>query len=109
MKLSTIIREAANNYLSQKGDVSFGLIGLSAGKYDYSCDAIRNALSLHYPNYSEYYFAQECLESILKSFGTPIHSTLAFEEFEEGEERQSVRYAWLMFLADVAEEENLEI
>lgn len=109
MKLSTIIREAANKYLSEKGDVGFGFIGLSAGKYDFSCDAIRNAVSLRIKNTTEFYYAENYLQHILRTFGTPVDSTNAFGEFEEGEERQSVRYAWLMFLADVAEEENLEI
>lgn len=31
-----------------------------------------------------------------------------FDEFEEGPERQSVRYAWLMFAADMAEEFGLD-
>lgn len=31
-----------------------------------------------------------------------------FDEFAEGPERQSVRYAWLMFAADMAEEFGLD-
>lgn len=38
----------------------------------------------------------------------PFQSGNAMAEFAKGEERQGVRYAWLMFAADIAEEWNIE-
>ncbi len=45
----------------------------------------------------------------LKGLGCPVGSSSAFERFEEGEERQGVRYMWLLLAMHVAEDEGIEI
>lgn len=107
MKVSTILREAANLHLHLYKDGTlpgFSYIGEEGVVFEYTCDAIQHAVRMNKLAHVGYYF-----ENLMLSFGVPVYSCHAFDEFKRGEERQSVRYAWLMFAADIADEEGLEV
>jgi hypothetical protein len=110
MKISTVLREAANtnlwdgmNYQLRKSDPMYSEKDCAAiqGKSQYSCDAFHH-FNMHHITYE---FQKE-IEDFLYELGLNPETINAFTEFEPGEERQSVRYAWLMFAADIAEEEG---
>lgn len=93
-RVCDIIRDAADNYL-WKG-----------GKYEsrselFSCCAITSALA-------EYNYSGNALDSWLREFGVDP-SVDEFRGYPNGVETQSIRYAWLMLIADIAEEEEFEI
>lgn len=112
MKISEVLRDCANNRLwdgtnfNERLDVSQSQCEIDSafqqGKKTYSCDTFHPEY-----NYQVSFSFKREIENFLASLGLPWRSRNAFEEFEAGEERQSVRYAWLMFAADVAEEEGL--
>jgi len=85
---------------------------LAADEYldyrDYSCHAIVDALfNLAHEKsviYEDEDFIGFLIESTLEELGLNINCTDQFNEFPEGEVRQSVRYAWLKFCALLVEE-----
>lgn len=112
MKISTLLRKAANEHLwvggkyyNQQGEV-------------FSCSAVIAAARDTYPNFcwwplkeNENLYKRKALQekalAFLYELGCPVCSTTAFNEFKIGKTRQAVRYAWLMFAAQVAKEEGL--
>ena len=107
VKLADIIREAADIALNPKGKKD------KPTNSTYSCDVI------HYYFYQKhgvtFWLSPKQLEvqnqfhSLVRSMGCDTLSMKAFEEFTEGIERQSVRYAWLEMVALVAEDEDIEV
>lgn len=116
MKISTLLRKAANNHLwvggkyyNQQGEV-------------FSCIAVTAAINAKYP-ISKWWPSDRTPEdrialekrdrlsdkamAFLNSLGCATYSTKAFSEFKGNKQRQAARYAWLMFAAQVAEEEGL--
>jgi hypothetical protein len=108
VKLADIIREAA--------DIALNPEGKNDSRYDstYSCDTIYYYFKQK-EKVSHLWLSPKQLEvkkqfhSLVKSMGCDTHSMKAFEEFTEGTERQSIRYAWLEMVALVAEDENIEV
>lgn len=101
-KISKILREAADEYLSPTGCES-----LDCAKY--SCDAVYNACYKYkvspdaiYVNVI--YFLEEL--GVLAHYGD-YHRPQFADEFEAGPERQGARFLWLDFAALVAEDEGL--
>jgi hypothetical protein len=45
----------------------------------------------------------------LKQLGCRVGSSAAFNSFDPGEERQGVRYMWLLLAMHVAEDEGIEL
>ncbi len=85
-------------------------------RWRYSCDAIGTACG-YYKGYFDSYqvptgrqIAKQLFDkatAFASAAGCPCLQTTAFDEFEIGEERQSARYSWLMFLATLAREEGV--
>lgn len=94
-KVYDIIRAAADEYLWD-GVSSFDV----KEKVSYSCVAVFRALLKRGYNGA-------CLDSWIKSFGCNPNRA-GFSEFRN-EDIQPARYAWLMLLADIAEEEGFEV
>lgn len=90
MKISTILRRAADKHLACDEVEKFP-------KWEYSCDAA--SFNLNWPSQTRVIIA-------LSDFGVPVHSTFAFSEFPEGEIRQGARFLWLDFAALVLESEG---
>lgn len=100
MKLSELLRAAANEALWNGYRAVFR--GDETGIAEYSCNAVME---------QEYRCALGDLRGLgagyfLSTLGVSIGSLSEFDEFAYGIERQAVRYAWLMFAADIAEEEG---
>lgn len=96
--LHEVIRYAADNLLASAP--------FMPGLYLYSCDVMRpvnNKFSTE--------IVYEKYMSLVESMGlkNPSLNLCAFDEFEAGSTRQSVRYAWMQFVADIAEEEGITI
>lgn len=106
VKISDILNRAADEYLAPNLYLAY------SPEYNYdgtfSCDAVYDAIQ-ELPISDDLPLIGFIFD-FLESLGLQKASTnyCAFEEFEEGEERQQVRYAWLKFAAMIAEEENLE-
>lgn len=97
MKPSEIVRIAADEFLWDGGHHR----DPSGWHNAWSCCAIENAL------YSRRMLSDEVSRVIfntLEKMGMDKYSLEAFKEFKRGEEQQSVRYAWLHFVADYLEE-----
>lgn len=107
VKLADIIREAADIALNPKGknDTVFNST--------YSCDVIHYYFCRKYGSTFWLSPKQAAVQSIFHvlvySMGCNTGSMYEFEEFKEGSERQSVRYAWLELVALVAEDEDIEV
>lgn len=89
MKLSTRLRKAANEKL-------WDGYGSCIGREIYSCIAVDEVRG---PGAHDVVAA-----TFLADMGVHINGLNEFKEFRLGPERQSVRYAWLMFAAMYAEE-----
>ena len=93
MKISAILRDAANNHLWDGREAR--RIGAL-----YSCHAVHRALDA-YPGLRE---SMDDVFSFLTWMGVDTPKGNLFDEFKTCREQQQVRYAWLMFAADFAEE-----
>jgi hypothetical protein len=47
--------------------------------------------------------------AFLRELGCAVGSTKVFDRYERGEERQGVRYMWLLLAMHVAEDERIEL
>lgn len=96
--LHEVIRYAADNLLAKATRLP--------GQSSYSCDVML-------PGYNKFStgIVHEKYLNLVKSMGldTSCLNLSAFDEFEAGSTRQSVRYAWMQFVADIAEEEGITI
>jgi fructose-1,6-bisphosphatase len=109
-KISTILRNAANNYLWNGENYSqfAGKTALTEAEAANSVNKCRLSCDTFNPYHNKSVNCAEMLKckNFLEELGLNAESYNAFNEFKVGEERQSVRYAWLMFAADIAEEEG---
>jgi|OpeIllAssembly_1097287.scaffolds.fasta_scaffold01773_5 hypothetical protein len=103
--ISKLLRRAANKHLwdGKHSEVWTKDSEVTDGKEPYTCDSIYRAAMANRSDWATYYAAMD----FLRGLGCPTDSLRAFHEFTFGEERQGARYAWLMFAAAVAEEQNL--
>ena len=93
MKISEILRKAADRHLS------------SDGKDDFQ-------RRIDFYSYVAVIYASGALdarpaEHFLQTLGVSLDSPSEFDEFPEGEIRQGARFLWLDFAALVAEDEGL--
>jgi len=113
MKLSTLLRKAANNHLWD-GDEE------DHEKEYYSCIAVEEAIyTVVNVNgrwsdnvaWNKVYRQRAQLKnrasSFLKELGCPIDASCTFNNFRKIKEKQAARYSWLMFAAQIAKEEGL--
>ena len=94
--IAEILHHAADYYLWDGGNKRCNTAA-------YSCVAILELLGDSHIGFK----TSDCLFDGIADLGLEIHSMVAFEEFEFGEERQAVRYAWLKFCAMLAEEQGV--
>jgi hypothetical protein len=97
--LADVLWEAANVHLSPHD--SYGWNG-------YTCCAVACAINLR----DEYEYAEETEAlKFLATLGcnTGSHGNVLTALFDEGEERQGVRYMWLLLAMHVAEDEGIEL
>jgi len=97
MKISEILRDAADRYLWD---------GSRGGHQVFSCGAVENVLN-DMTNLEDYAYAYHHTFLFLKELGVNIHSEYEFDEVPRGEIRQCARFLWLDFAALVAEDEGL--
>jgi hypothetical protein len=98
MKISEILRLAANEYLAASRDDYF-----CTNKKRFSCDAVEQAVR-QAPDVSLF-----VVYEFLQKLGVGIRSIREFREFESSyelitEEAQGARFLWLHFAALVAED-----
>lgn len=105
MPLSTVLRTAATLLWAGKGQEPKSAFFGDKGKFKYSCDAVGAAcwqLFKLQPN--------TCVgeaRSFLALHGVDNTSLASFDGYGfTQQEIQAVRYAWLMFMADIADEEG---
>jgi hypothetical protein len=95
--LADVLWEAANEHLdSGDDDENFNS--------RFTCDAVRHA--------SGSYNNMNLVLPILYGFGLPSDADARydlFEHFEKGEQRQGVRYMWLLLAMHVAQDERIQI
>jgi hypothetical protein len=92
VKISTILRKAANEHLPYRVRDEF-----SDTPSPFSCDAVNEASNGKDLEASQF----------LLSLGCFVGSCVQFAEFSVGPERQGARFFWLHFAALVAEDEGL--
>lgn len=104
--LSEVLREAANKHLSV--DLSNFHPYISDIRVC-SCEAVASALGG-----GDYYFdagwgvfRRTKTARFLRSLGCDINTSAGFNHIQSGEQRQGVRYMWLLLAACVAEDEGL--
>ena len=108
MKISTILRKAANDHLWMGTSDGWRKRGADdVNKSFFCCDAVDQARdTIKYQSWSAYYADEERIRNFLQSLGQGIGFS-EFKEFDNDElARQEIRYTWLMFAADIAEEEG---
>lgn len=96
-KIADTLRRAADEHLWDGVAIGSRTSAGNCGQA-YSCGAVWQCLNnwdIHSP-------------AIIHLHNLGVGVSAQFEEFEQGPERQSVRYAWLMFAADMAEEFGLD-
>jgi hypothetical protein len=94
--LADVLWTAANEHLQSDDDEN--------RNSHFTCDAIRYA--------SGSYDNMKLVLPILYGFGLPSDADDRydlFEHFEEGEQRQGVRYMWLLLAMHVAQDERIQI
>lgn len=99
-RVAELLRRAANENLHEGFDPTSNAV---SGFYDprvhtYSCNAIEHAAMRK--GWGDYVLIKRHLGNL----GLDCGAGADFAEFMGGPVRQSVRYAWLMFAADLAEE-----
>jgi hypothetical protein len=100
-QLADVLWEAANRWLTHNGF-------LHGFDQWFSCNAIETALGG--PNDWIGAFRRfPDVEAWLVELGCPVHSNWALTEFNAGEERQGVRYMWLLLAMHVAEDEGITV
>jgi hypothetical protein len=102
VKLADVLWEAANRYLA---------LGVSSEEppYEFSCPAITCALNNGATVYLSVKADNEYVHNWLRSLGCESDSWSCFKGFAAGEERQGVRYMWLLLAMHVAEDEGIEL
>lgn len=98
--LSEILWEAANEHLSCDSSIDFR----GWDESHFTCDAIRYSVGV--------YDAARRVIRILETFGLPSDAydrDDIFGEFDAGEERQGVRYMWLLLAMQAAEDEGIRV
>lgn len=97
IKISTILRKAANEHLRLSAE--------PCNKAKYCCDAIDSAI-FEMRSSSSLYSLEEDVRDFLTEMGQGVGLS-EFKEFDYNQDvQQEVRYTWLMFAADIAEEEG---
>jgi len=103
MKISEILRKAADEHLKSVDDYD-------EGRMRYSCNAVSNACSTLDRNHAENF---KRVMDFLIELGVDCGRTdnginpQFANDFEAGPERQGARFLWLDFAALVAEDEGL--
>jgi len=112
--LASIFHFAADHCLSNTSHTNIPSEKDSVRQYGFSCDAV--SLATQYLRYSSnsgkinvpvkipLEYSVDTVFTFLKKAGLNVIGIRSFDEFPEGETRQSVRYAWLKFCALLAEE-----
>lgn len=105
IKISTILRKAANEHLWMKTIEEWRNRDwmVDGEKSYFCCDAIDYAIR----NYTQIHWSD--LEMGVWDFMQEMGQGTGLSEFREFDDeltRQEVRYTWLMFAADIAEEEG---
>lgn len=95
MTVAQVLRLAANTCLWNGYARDTGI-----RKAAMSCIAVDVAMDVAGP----YVVPRDKTRQHLRRLGVNCTSTREFDEFPPGPKRQSARYAWLMFAADIAEE-----
>jgi hypothetical protein len=91
-KLSDVLWDAANKHL-------WAGIGTSGNWF--SCTTVWDATSGR---------SNACVATaFLEQLGCDVSSSHCFNDFDDGEEQQGVRYIWLLLAMHVAEDEGIEI
>jgi hypothetical protein len=98
--LADVLCDAANEHLSH--DMKWP--SCSGTPYYYSCSAVWHAQGKE--NYGE---LLPGIADFLEKLGCETGAMGLFSEFKGGEERQGVRYMWLLLAMHVAEDEGIEI
>ena len=98
-KISDILWEAANEYLSEVGSIHLRSGGYG-WKNKYSCLAVYDACE-------EFSVSPYETMNFLEELGVNTDGFYEFNEFDAGEERQGARYLWLMFAYQVALSEGV--
>lgn len=99
MKISAILYKAANEHLwTGEGDWPF----VEKDVEVYSCIAAQKAFPI-----DKFWNFYPKTMAFLQALGCDTNSTECFNEFKDKKTKQAARYAWLMFAAHIAEEENL--
>ena len=106
VKISDILHRAADVYLAATYDNYF-----YHGRNQYSCCAISQAA---HAMYHDFQLANEATDRIykgLRALGLNVSSSTAFDKFIKtrgfSPEKQQARYAWLKFVALLAEEQGV--
>lgn len=95
--LADVFWVAANEHLDSGNKHRCGV------KSHYTCDAVL---------YSVGFSQRGSAINLLRQLGLPKNADSRydlFDDFEPGEERQGIRYMWLLLAMHVAEDEGLEI
>jgi hypothetical protein len=101
--LADVLWEAANRWLSPTG---------SSGRNDFTCYAVAYASKTWDDVFGpDDWYEVKALPAIefLRQLGCKPDSLSAFKRASEGEERQGVRYMWLLLAMHVAEDEGIEL
>lgn len=100
MKLADVLWEAANKHLNN---------GLGYGPdFDFSCEAVAEALKIEWDDWPKFLRTHPAIR-FLRDLGCKCGSGRLFEGYDNAEQRQGVRYMWLLLAMHVAEDEGIEV
>jgi hypothetical protein len=107
VKLADVLWDAANKHLTD---------GEDEDGCDYTCEAIAYAAKHGWasPDTDEHatwfdFIANHAAMHFVRELGCDTGRAGQFNDFRYGEERQGVRYMWLLLAMHVAEDERIEI
>jgi len=111
MKLSEMIHIAADEHLNTTSKMSWPSFPISRDVAElfhnsYSCLAFKQALGSHTKTYIDWDFYWNRFKSLCINVGLDPENEAAFADVPR-KVRQQYRYAWLKFLALLAEEQGL--
>ena len=101
VKLADVLWEAANEHLNPN-------LRIYEKQFDFSCEAVGEAVGIRWDGWTAFLRNHPAIQ-FLRELGCKCGSGTLFDHWEDREQRQGVRYMWLLLAMHVAEDEGIEI